>query len=180
MLEHAGRPAGGDRFMAQCAPGAIEVGRKAKGCIAPLPQRQFERASRCGKTRVFRDDLASQPAVSSRLRGALTSLNCEIRRLRPAAPRGSKGIDVREMLRHCRAGLTLAPSLSPYEILYCQVLVFSHRTHSLRLGAWPGRREPEEARGCLLPCPIRLRRPTARDCPARHAQPSRGTVLLLR
>jgi hypothetical protein len=90
----------------------------------------------CGKTRVFRDDLASQPAVSSRLRGALTSLNCEIRRLRPAAPRGSKGIDVREMLRHCRAGLTLAPFLSPYEILYCQVLVFSHRRHSLRLGSW--------------------------------------------
>lgn len=81
-------------------------------------------AATAGKRQVFVDDLASQPALSSRLRSVIKDQNCDIRSLPPAAPLGNNGIDVREVLKPCRAGLTIYTDKSKYVTAYNRLVFF--------------------------------------------------------
>ncbi|WP_045225178.1 TIR domain-containing protein [Methyloterricola oryzae] len=67
---------------------------------------------------VFMDDLASQPGLNDRLRAIIKGENCDIRSLPPNAPLGNNGIDVKEVLKPCRAGITVFADRAKFLTVY--------------------------------------------------------------
>lgn len=87
---------------------------------------------------VFVDDLASLPAVSGRLRTIIREQKFDVRGLPPSAPLGNDGIDVKELLRPCRAGITIYADRSKYATAYNRLVYFLNQVaeNSLEVERW--------------------------------------------
>jgi len=81
-------------------------------------------ASRSAKRLIFVDDLAGEPVVSDRLRTIIREQNCIVRSLPAGAPLGNNGISVRELLRPCRAGITIYTDRAKYAAAYNRLVYF--------------------------------------------------------
>jgi hypothetical protein len=92
--------------------------RAAANSAAALP------ASRPGKKLVFIDDLASQPELNQKLRAIIKKENWDIRSLPASAPLGNNGIDIKEILRPCRAGMTIYTDRDKYVTAYNRLVFF--------------------------------------------------------
>jgi hypothetical protein len=93
----------------------------------PLP------ASRPGKKLVFIDDLASNPELNKKLRTIIKQENCDIRSLPDGAPLGNNGIDIKELLRPCRAGMTIYTDLGKYTTAYNRLVFFLNQVAEAHL-----------------------------------------------
>lgn len=76
------------------------------------------------KRLIFIDDAAGEPALSERLRAIVRAHNCGLRSLPPGAPLGNNGIDVKELLRPCRAGITVYTDTAKYAAAYNRLVFF--------------------------------------------------------
>lgn len=76
------------------------------------------------KRLIFIDDAAGEPALSDRLRAIARAHNCSFRSLPPGAPLGNNGIDVKELLRPCRAGITVYTDTTKYAAAYNRLVFF--------------------------------------------------------
>jgi len=85
-------------------------------------ERQTAAPARQGRRLVFMDDLASQPGLNDRLRAIIKGENCDIRSLPPTAPLGNNGIDVKEVLKPCRAGITVFADRGKYATVYNRLM----------------------------------------------------------
>jgi hypothetical protein len=90
-------------------------------------------ASPSGKKLIFVDDIATEPALDQRLRAILRGANCDIRSIPPKAPLGSNGIDVAELLRPCRAGITIFADRAKYTTVYNRLVFFLNRIAEAQL-----------------------------------------------
>lgn len=86
-----------------------------------------------GKKLLFVDDLASQPELNTRLRRLIKEQNCDIRSLPPSAPLGCNGIDIKEVLKPCRAGLTIYTDPSRYATAFNRLMFFLNQIAEARL-----------------------------------------------
>ena len=95
-------------------------------------------AARTHRKLVFLDDLASLPVVSGRLRTIIRELQFDVRGLPPSAPLGNDGIDVKELLRPCRAGITIYTDRSKYATAYNRLVYFLNQVaeNSLEVERW--------------------------------------------
>ncbi len=106
--------------------------RLAREQTAPQP------APTAGKKLIFIDDIAGAPALNQKLLGIVRSANCDIRSLPPRARLGSDGIDIKEMLRPCRAGITIYADRSKVDTVYNRLVFFLNQIAeaSLPLARW--------------------------------------------
>ena len=87
---------------AACAEGQAGEGKDGGGSDRSVPDMMPARKL------VFIDDLASQPALSEKLRAIVRGANCDIRSLPPGAPLGEqRHRRSRKLLKPCRAGITV-------------------------------------------------------------------------
>lgn len=75
-----------------------------------------------GRKQVFVDDLAAQPDLRNRLRSIIKAHHCDIRSLPPAAPLGNNGIDFKQVLKPCRAGITVYANPEQFSTVYHRLL----------------------------------------------------------
>ena len=80
--------------------------------------------ARLAKRLVFVDDAAGESVLSDRLRGIIRAQNCSVRSLPAGAPLGNNGVDVKELLRPCRAGITIYADRSKYATAYNRLVYF--------------------------------------------------------
>ena len=94
--------------------------------------------SRSAKWLIFVDDLAGELVLSERLRAIIREQNCTVRSLPRGAPLGNNGIDVKELLRPCRAGITIYTDRSKYATAYNRLVYFLNQIAegSLPLARW--------------------------------------------
>lgn len=87
---------------------------------------------------VFVDDLASVPALTDRLSAIIREHNFDQRGLPPNTPLGNNGVDVKELLRPCRAGITIYADPSKRLTVYNRLLHFLNQLaeNSLALERW--------------------------------------------
>lgn len=77
-----------------------------------------------GKKFLFVDDLASTDDLRKTLRAAIKQHQYEIRAIPEQAPLGNNGIDVKEYLRPCLAGITIYTDQSKYVTAYNRLVFF--------------------------------------------------------
>jgi TIR domain len=94
---------------------AIEAERAAASA-APAPT--------ADKKLVFVDDIAGEPALNERLRAILHSTNFSIRSLPAKAPLGNNGIDIAQVLKPCRAGITVFADSAKLATVYNRLIFF--------------------------------------------------------
>ncbi|SBT05820.1 TIR protein [Candidatus Accumulibacter aalborgensis] len=94
--------------------------------------------ARAHRKLIFVDDLASVPDLSNRLRAIIREQHFEVRALPPSAPLGNNGVDVKEVLRLCRAGLTIYADRSKYATAYNRLVYFLNQVaeNSLEVERW--------------------------------------------
>ena len=80
--------------------------------------------ARLARRLVFVDDAAGEAVLSDRLRGIIRAQNCSVRSLPAGAPLGNNGVDVKELLRPCRAGITIYADRSKYATAYNRLVYF--------------------------------------------------------
>lgn len=80
--------------------------------------------ARVRKPLIFVDDLASLPDLTGRLSAIIRGQNFDQRGLPPNAPLGNNGVDVRELLRPCRAGITIFADPNKRFAVYNRLLYF--------------------------------------------------------
>lgn len=87
---------------------------------------------------IFFDDIAAEPALSARLRAVIRAQDYAVRSLPPGAPLGNNGVDVKELLRPCLAGITLYTDRSKYAIAYNRLVYFLNQVAdgNLPLARW--------------------------------------------
>jgi hypothetical protein len=87
---------------------------------------------------IFVDDLAGEAALSERIRAMLHEQDYDVRRLPGGAPLGNNGVDIKELLRPCRAGITLYTDRSKYAAAYNRLLYFLNQVAegNLPLALW--------------------------------------------
>lgn len=95
-------------------------------------------AARTGRKLVFVDDLASSGDLGGRLRALIRAQHFDLRSLPPTAPLGNDGIDVKELLRPCRAGLTIYADRSKYATAYNRLVYFLNQVaeYDLEVERW--------------------------------------------
>lgn len=95
-------------------------------------------AQRAPKRLIFVDDAAGEPALSDRLRHIIREQNCGVRSLPAGAPLGNNGIDIKELLRPCRAGITIYADSSKRATAVNRLLYFLNQMAdgSLPLVRW--------------------------------------------
>jgi hypothetical protein len=86
-----------------------------------------------GRRLIFIDDAAGEPALSERLRAIVRAHNCGVRSLPPGAPLGNNGVDVKELLRPCRAGITVYTDTAKYAAAYNRLVFFINQVALGRL-----------------------------------------------
>lgn len=91
---------------------------------ADPPEDTGSPATRPHRRQIFLDDLAGEPALNEHLRAQLRRQDCSVRSLPPGAPLGNNGIDVKELLRPCSAGLTVYTDLSKFSAAYNRLVYF--------------------------------------------------------
>lgn len=91
-----------------------------------------------GKKLVFIDDLASEPELNKRLRAIIKQEKCDIRSIPVSAPLGNNGIDVKEILRPCQAGITIYTDPRKYATAYNRLVFFLNQIADahLNLARW--------------------------------------------
>jgi hypothetical protein len=94
--------------------------RRERAAATPTPPA----LARVRKPLVFVDDLASVPALTGRLSAIIRGQNFDQRGLPPNAPLGNDGVDVTELLRPCRAGITIFADPSKRFAVYNRLLYF--------------------------------------------------------
>jgi len=99
----------------------------------PLAALPLGHAARPDKTLIFVDDLASVPALTDRLRIIIREQNCNVRSLPRNATLGNDGIDVKELLRVCRAGITIYADPTKYTATYNRLVYFLNQVAENRL-----------------------------------------------
>ena len=91
---------------------------------AQEPAAATEHTRRSTKRTVFVDDFAGEREVSDRLRSLIRQQGYELRSLPAGMPLGYGGIDIKQLLRPCQAGITLCTDRNKKEaafnrLLYC-------------------------------------------------------------
>lgn len=81
-------------------------------------------APRLHRAQIFVDDVAGEPVLSERLRAFLREQHYDVRSLPSGAPLGNNGVDVKELLRPCRAGITIYSDRSKYAAAYNRLVYF--------------------------------------------------------
>lgn len=79
---------------------------------------------KAGRKVVFIDDLASQPELQQKLRALIKQQNCDLRFVPAGAPLGNNGIDIKEVLRPCLAGMTIYTDKAQYSTAYNRLVFF--------------------------------------------------------
>lgn len=104
-----------------------------------------------GRTHIFVDDLAGEPALNERLRALLRGANCDVRGLPPQAPLANNGIDIAQVLKPCRAGITLFADPAKQDTVYNRLIFFLDQIAESRLpvARW-GIYVTAETKGCDL------------------------------
>jgi len=97
--------------------GALRAARERREREEKLAK-QAPASGQARRRLVFMDDLASQPGLNERLRAIIKGENCDIRSLPPNAPLGNNGIDVKEVLKPCRAGITVFADRAKFLTVY--------------------------------------------------------------
>lgn len=87
-----------------------EKAKRDKAITASAPSSQ----AKPGKRFLFVDDLASTEDLRKALRAAIKQHQYEIRAIPAEAPLGNNGIDIKEYLRPCLAGITIYTDPSKY------------------------------------------------------------------
>lgn len=95
--------------------------RREKAAVSSSTTRPFPGA---GRKLVFVDDLASQPELNQKLRTIIEQENCDIRSLPPGAPLGNNGVDIKELLKPCRAGMTIYTDRDKFVTAYNRLVFF--------------------------------------------------------
>lgn len=85
---------------------------------------QAEPASVAAKKLIFIDDVAGEKVLNEKLRAWLRSANCDVRGLPPMAPLGNNGIDVTQVLKPCRAGITVFADGAKRDTVYNRLIFF--------------------------------------------------------
>jgi hypothetical protein len=87
---------------------------------------------------VFVDDFAGEPGLSDRLRGIIRDQGIGVRSLPAGVPLGNNGVDVKALLRPCRAGLTIYADRTKYAAAYNRLVFFLNQVAdgSLPLARW--------------------------------------------
>lgn len=93
----------------------------AAAAAAPAPDAA---GARVPKRMIFVDDAAGESVLSDRLRAIIRAQNCSVRSLPAGAPLGNNGIDVKELLRPCRAGITIYADRAKYATAYNRLVYF--------------------------------------------------------
>jgi hypothetical protein len=103
-------------------------GERASVELAPIAEKKL----------VFVDDIAGEPALNERLRDILHRANYTIRSLPPGAPLGSNGIDVAQLLKPCRAGITVFADRSKFTTVFNRLVYFLNQIaeSSLPVARW--------------------------------------------
>jgi hypothetical protein len=73
---------------------------------------------------IFLDDAAGEAALSDRLRAVMREQNFHVRSLPAGTPLGNNGIDIKEMLRPCRAGITIYADRAMHTTAYNRLVYF--------------------------------------------------------
>jgi hypothetical protein len=73
---------------------------------------------------IFVDDMAGEAKLSDRLRAIIRGQNFAVRSLPGGALLGNNGIDIKELLRPCRAGITIYTDRSKYATAYNRLVYF--------------------------------------------------------
>ena len=73
---------------------------------------------------VFVDDLAGEQTISGRLRAIIKNQDCDIRSAPPAIPLGAGGIDIKEVLKPCRGGITIFTDRNKLATVYSRLMFF--------------------------------------------------------
>lgn len=79
---------------------------------------------KAGRKVVFIDDLASQPELRQKLRTLIKQQNCDLRFVPAGALLGNNGIDIKEVLRPCLAGMTIYTDRTQYSTAYNRLVFF--------------------------------------------------------
>ena len=77
-----------------------------------------------GKKVVFVDDLASTDDLRNSLRATIKQHRYDIRAIPEAAPLGNNGLDVKEFLRPCLAGITIYTDKSKFLTAHSRLIFF--------------------------------------------------------
>lgn len=93
----------------------------ATAAAAPAPDAI---GARLPKRLIFVDDAAGESVLSDRLRAIIRAQNCSVRSLPAGAPLGNNGVDIKELLRPCRAGITIYADRSKYATAYNRLVYF--------------------------------------------------------
>lgn len=97
-----------------------EKAKRNKTMSAPSQSSQ----SKLGKKVVFVDDLASTDDLSKTLRATIKQHRYDIRALPAEAPLGNSGIDIKEFLRPCLAGITIYTDKSKFLTAHNRLIFF--------------------------------------------------------
>ncbi|NGZ10220.1 MAG: TIR domain-containing protein [Nitrospira sp. LK70] len=76
------------------------------------------------KKLIFVDDVAGEKALNEKLRAWLRGANCDVRGLPPMAPLGNNGIDIAQVLKPCRAGITVFADGAKRDTVYNRLIFF--------------------------------------------------------
>lgn len=98
---------------------AMQRAAKAEQAEAPTTSAQVAM-----KKLIFVDDVAGECGLNERLRAMLRGVNCNVRGLPPQAPLGNSGIDIAQVLRPCRAGITLFADPAKRDTVYNRLIFF--------------------------------------------------------
>jgi hypothetical protein len=85
------------------------------------------------KKLIFIDDIAGEPDLNQKLRAMLKSANCGIRTLPQQAPLGNNGIDIAQVLKPCRAGITVFADSAKRDTVYNRLIFFLNQIAESRL-----------------------------------------------
>jgi hypothetical protein len=100
---------------------------------AEVRRRQLESQERSAATQgtprstkrtVFVDDFAGETELSDRLRVLIRQHGCDLRSIPAGVPLGNNGIDIKQLLRPCRAGITLFTDRNKKEAAFNRLLYF--------------------------------------------------------
>jgi TIR domain len=119
--------------LAEFKTAIVERLRAEKALRRPDPP-----SSRSHKRHVFIDDLAGEADLSARLRAIIRGQDYDVRSLPGGVPLGNNGIDIKELLRPCRAGITIYTDHSKHATAYNRLVYFLNQVAegSLPLARW--------------------------------------------
>ncbi len=89
------------------------------------------------KKLIFVDDIAGEKDLNDKLRAWLRSANCDVRGLPPKVILGNNSIDLVQVLKLCRAGITVFADGAKLETVYNRLVFFLNQIAESRLPVKP-------------------------------------------